>query len=421
MRLLIVEHNFSTGTETVNLGIIPELTRLVECVVWVLPDYRSEFYKRVISPSDQLIYEGLSWPRKFRFFYHSDGMLGRLNSLLPANWTFAVKTISWMRGQIANAWLRYLIRKYRITHFFTTWIFNQESPKLPVPIGAMVMDLNWQHFPENFPYNDRRTLDRLFASWLRRADVIFPISDFTAEEIRGAFPQTASRVAVVPHGARTLSPELSGAAPRRHRAQERPRFYYPASVFSHKDHKTLIQAAITLFAKGYDFDLVCSGNRTECFLHQSSRSDSLSESIRKLCSENSTLINGRVKCLGSVDRAEVEALYDEARAVILPSRFEGFGLPLLEAIERGRRVICTDIPPFNEQIRRYDYGDYTRLFPPGSATSLAECMVASLKSSGMDQPLPGEIAARTQRWTWKDAAVAYIDAMSEARNGSPQL
>ena len=419
MRLLIVEPNFSTGTETVNLGIIPELTRLVECVVWAMPDYRSGFYQKIIPASDQLIYERLCWPKNSRFYYHIDGFLGRLSSLFPVNWKFAGRSISWLRERIAHAWLKHLIRKYRITHFFTTWIFNEEAPALPVPIGAMVMDLNWQHFPENFPETDRGALDRSFANWLKHADVVFPISDFTAEEIHGNFPRVAARVIVVPHGARGFSPASTGEITRRQGAPARPYFYYPASVFSHKDHKSLIEAALKLFALGYDFDLVFTGARTDCFLRSSKRSDSLSESVRQLCAENAALINGRIKCLGRIDRAEVLALYDEARAVILPSRFEGFGLPLLEAIERGARVICTDIPPFNEQIRRYDYGHYTVQFPPGSVASLAEYMEASLKSTGTAKPTLEEISARTQRWTWKDAAGAYIEAMSETRHGTP--
>jgi len=417
MRLLIVEHDFSTGTETVNLGIIPELTKLVECVVWAMPDYRREFYQKVIVPSDKLIYEGLVWPQESRFFYRCDGFLGRLNSLFPVKRTLVGKTIYAMRVKIANAWLRHLVRKYRITHFFTTWIFNQERPKLPVPTGAMAMDLNWQQFPENFPEIDRQSLDRSFADWLKHSDVLFPISDFTAEEIQRSFPQVTSRMVVVPHGARIIPTGATGVTKPRAEARERPYFYYPASVLVHKGHQTLVEAAIKLFAKGYNFDLILSGSFTESFLRQTDRNDPVSKIVRKLCSDNSDLIKGRIKCLGKVDWSEVEALYAEAHAVILPSHFEGFGLPLLEAIERGARVICTDIPPFNEQIRRYDYGKYTCQFPPGSVSCLAEFMEDSLKSPHFDKPHPEEIAARIQRWTWKDAAVAYVEAMSEAQKG----
>jgi glycosyltransferase involved in cell wall biosynthesis len=419
MRLLVVEYNYSAGTEAVNLGVIPEMVELVDCLVWALPESRSAFYRKAIPASDRLIYERLFWPPKARFLYRLDGMLRRMESIAPLKWITALKILARLRVLIRNAWLRRLIQKHRITHFFTTWIFSHKYVNLPVPIGAMIMDLNWQHFPENFPDTNRRTLDRLFSGWLNRADVVFPISDFTAKEMRAAFPRILARIEVVPHGARVLARASSGATPRQAVAR-RASFYYPASAFAHKDHTTLIHAALALFARGDDFDLIFTGWRTECFVSQTEHSDPLSESVRQLLSENAALIAGRIKCLGSVTWSEVAELYEEAHRIILPSRFEGFGLPLLEAIERGMRVICTDIPPFLEQIARYDYGKYAIVFPAGDGTSLVKHMSAALQAPENDSPLPDEIAARTQRWTWRDAAVAYVDALSKATAGAPR-
>jgi glycosyltransferase involved in cell wall biosynthesis len=409
MRLLIAEYDSSTGTETVSLGIIPELTNLVDCVVWALPPYRAEFYKKLIPASDRLIYEELYWPRQSGFFWRAHGLLRRLDLLMPRN-----KFVSWMRSQIITLWLKEVIRKHRLTHFFTTWIFNVKIPRLPIPIGAMAMDLNWQHFPENFPKVSRPVLDRLFEEWIVQAEVVFPISDFTADEMRHAFPKSTSHLKVVPHGAQVLSsPALDDSPALRPASARRDYFYYPASAFAHKDHGTAIGAALRLYAKGYDFDLVFSGGKTECFQEKTLLSNAWTESIRELLAQNSSLIGGRIKVLGTIDRTEVEKLFHGARAIVLPSRFEGFGLPLLEAIEHGVRVICTDIPPFREQIRRYDYGNYTRIFPAGETGGIARLMEAALNSPVEDRLLPKQIAARTQRWTWKDAATAYVDALRE--------
>ena len=404
MRLLIAEHNHSTGTETVSLGIIPELLQRAERVVWAMPSYRIEFYQKIIPASDRLIYRELFWPPDCRFHWRLFGLLQQMDLLLPRS-----KIVAGMRARLTDSWLKYLIRHHGITHFFTTWIFNVEIPRLPVPVGAMAMDLNWHQFPENFPESDRESLDRSFAKWLAEADVVFPISDFTADEMKREFPQSVRRLKVVPHGARILPPaEMSVAA------GARPYFYYPASVFAHKDHRTAIEAAIDLFSRGHDFDLIFSGVRTECLLSQNESSNPLSESLRALIEENSKVIKGRIKCLGVVDRAQVETLVLGARALVLPSRFEGFGLPLLEAIERGARVICTDIPPFLEQIHRYDYSGYATVFPAGDAVQLSSLIQTAISKPVAPRPLPAEITARAQRWTWKDAAAAYVDALQEA-------
>ena len=410
MRLLIAEHNCSHGTETVSLGIVPEFMNMVECIVWAMPPHRIGFYQRLIPPSERLIYEEILWPHESRWFWRAFGLLQRMELLLPRS-----RIVTRLRTRLTDSRLRHLIRQYRLTHFFTTWIFNVEMPKLPVPMGAMAMDLNWQKFPENFPENTRESLDRPFAKWLAEADVVFPISDFTAQEMKKAFPRPTKRVKVVPHGARVLRPGPADAPPPpRNQAPSRAFFYYPASLFAHKDHQTAIEAAIALYAKGCDFDLVFSGWGTEHLLNKMEDSNDLSEALRARLAQHAALINQRIKCLGIVDRAKVEDLVLNARALVLPSRFEGFGLPLLEAIERGAPVICTDIPPFLEQIRRYDYADDTSIFPAGDVNRLVELMEAALNKPARPRPSPDEISARTQRWTWKDAAAAYAQALREA-------
>jgi glycosyltransferase involved in cell wall biosynthesis len=61
-------------------------------------------------------------------------------------------------------------------------------------------------------------------------------------------------------------------------------------------------------------------------------------------------LNGYITVAGNVTPAEVNALYDSTRRVVLPSRYEGLGLPLIEAVQRGKQVLCSDIPPFREQL-----------------------------------------------------------------------
>jgi glycosyltransferase involved in cell wall biosynthesis len=419
MRLLVVEPNYSGGTETVSIQLVRQFTSMLECVVWALPPYRMRYYQDIIPSSDRLIYEPLHWGQDQNsiFYRRVDGGLRRLEGLLPVGSRRLHNVLSGLRLQLADARLRYLTKKHRLTHYFTTWIFNQPVPKVNNPVGAMVMDLNWRHFPENFPEASAAQLDRSFGQWLHKADVLFPISEFTLSEIRDAFPWFKGNVLVVPHGSR--GPEVGRQMPVGETqiggGGARPFFYYPAGVLVHKNHLLLLEAATILFQRGYDFDLLLSGAGTEHFLEEREHPNPAVERCRKFCAKNAGTISRRIKALGVLDRQEVDGLYRRCLSVVLPSRFEGFGLPLLEAIEHGTRVICTDIPPFIEQIKRFDYADMVKVCPANEVDALVAEMEHALNGRGNPE-LPAEvIAAKLARWTWKDVAVAYVESLQRLR------
>ena len=64
--------------------------------------------------------------------------------------------------------------------------------------------------------------------------------------------------------------------------------------------------------------------------------------------DRSPRLKGHVRELGRCDDATMLATIDQARAVLLPSFIEGFGIPLVEALQRGTPVIASDLPVFHE-------------------------------------------------------------------------
>ena len=95
---------------------------------------------------------------------------------------------------------------------------------------------------------------------------------------------------------------------------------------------------------------------------------------------------------------ELDFLYRRARALVFPSHAEGFGLPLVEARQRGCAVLASRIPVFEEQA---DAG--VRLFSPESAVELAELMLGDLPSG---QPA---MAA----FSWGDSSRQFLDRLAE--------
>ena len=108
--------------------------------------------------------------------------------------------------------------------------------------------------------------------------------------------------------------------------------------------------------------------------------------------------SGSVHFYHDASDAELAALYQHAGALIFASHYEGFGLPLVEAMHQGLPVIASDIPVFREI-----GGDYPAYFHVGSAEDLCRAMQGHDRAEGDRRKPP-------RSWpTWDEAAPGYID------------
>jgi glycosyltransferase involved in cell wall biosynthesis len=442
MRLLLREHGKRGGIETVNIHLIREFTELVERVVWIVPNARMKFFQRILPPSDRLIYERPNDRRPPRM---SD-IVRKLTpavvrkKLRPARAAFhdarnALRDAAWpqktsptqmafeyMRQRLSDFWLRRLVRRHHITHCFWNWTFCRDVPRINVPMGVMLMDVRWKRFPETFPHTDIVAADHKFQQWLRKADVVFPVSETTASDIERFYPWHSGPIRVVPHGAQNNGHGQTVDPPSR-TTRCRCMFFYPGAANGHKNHITLFRASAELFRKGIDFEVVLTGFGTQYFDPNypnngcSASGDAALEAARTFLRNNDQLFQGRIKALGYLDPAEINKLYNDCTAVVLPSLFEGFGLPLLEAQEHGATVICSDIPAHREQLRRYQCDDHVTAVPPTDGSALAREMERIVTKStagiGQKQAPPGAL----KQWTWRDAAEAYLDSLAAITPG----
>ncbi|HWT92369.1 MAG TPA: glycosyltransferase family 1 protein [Solirubrobacteraceae bacterium] len=110
--------------------------------------------------------------------------------------------------------------------------------------------------------------------------------------------------------------------------------------------------------------------------------------------------------LGHVDDADLPGLYAGARAFVLPSHYEGFGLTALEAMACGTPVVASDRTALPEVV-----GDAGLLVDPDDPEAIADAVLQALD----DQTLARRGAARAQRFTWADAAHRVHALLSDLR------
>jgi glycosyltransferase involved in cell wall biosynthesis len=125
-----------------------------------------------------------------------------------------------------------------------------------------------------------------------------------------------------------------------------------------------------------------------------------------------------VHAVGHVSEAQLRALYAGALAFAYPSTYEGFGLPILEAMAHGTPVVASDIEPLHEA-----GGEAALYFPSGDAHGLATQLLRVLRDDGLRAHLARSGKERAATMTWDDTAARTLDVITsiaswrEARGG----
>lgn len=246
-----------------------------------------------------------------------------------------------------------------------------------LPHVAVAYDFQDLYFPGNFPREERRRR-RVFRSALRRCAGVIAISEATRVDAVAAAGVLPERVRVVypsgPLERKPLPPEeirtRLGAV-----GLEADRFcLYPANDWPHKN----LDALLTALAREGTPPVRSDPTIALCGMTPGSR-DRLAARLRE------SRLEERVRLLGIVPDADLTALVQGARFLFFPSLFEGFGLPILEALRLGTPVACSDLPALREVA-----GDAAFYFSPSAPGSIT----AALGRMAADGPLRDALRAR---------------------------
>ena len=217
--------------------------------------------------------------------------------------------------------MRRICRQNSIQVFYSPFGRFVSLP-LEMPFVAQVHDLIHLDYPKTLSEQDRLWRHfNLLKLALRRA--IFQVSsEFTRQRLHTAYSVPLECV----H--RTYLP-IQGRFSIEETDCKAPCFLYPARAWPHKNHENLLYA--------HDIYRKRLGKRAWKLVVTAGH-DERSKGLRSLaCSLG---LEGDVKFQGEVDESELNRLYQSASALIFPSRYEGFGIPLIEAMHFGLPIIC---------------------------------------------------------------------------------
>ncbi len=194
------------------------------------------------------------------------------------------------------------------------------------PYVLTIHDLQFRTYPEYFTRVKRAYLGALIPRSVRRAAVVTVPSEYVRSSVVEAYGADPERVMVVPHGIEpTLAGMVTPEAELRHKygIGDGPVFVYPAVTHPHKNHGFLLDLMAQRWTDP-DLRLVLTGGT------------GLGDAPVAACTDP------RVLRLGRVPEADRNGLLAMAAAMVFPSRYEGFGAPLIEAMTLGAPVVCAD-------------------------------------------------------------------------------
>jgi glycosyltransferase involved in cell wall biosynthesis len=255
-----------------------------------------------------------------------------------------------------------------------------------------VNDVAFLHHPEAFTRRGRDFHRRGLDLARRHADIVVTPSEFTRKElVTEGFE--ADAVTVAHHGV-TLADESDAATIDGHlrRLGVKAPFVLAVGTIEPRKNLPILVAALERARHAHpNVTLVVAGPRGWLDVEGLERS--------------------WVHELGPVDEAALDALYRRATLYAMASRYEGFGLPVLEAMARSCPVVAADAASLPEVV-----GDAGLLVPPGSVTEWADGMDHLLADPDARQALAERGRARATRFSWSKSAERHRAAYSDAVN-----
>lgn len=309
---------------------------------------------------------------------------------------YAPITGQWKSFRVAgeNSWLVRQCQKRKIA------LVHHAGGVIPVlhttrPI-LTIHDLQYLYYPEYFTTARLNYLKMMVPRSAEAARLVLVPSEFTRRTIIERLEIDPSIIVVVPHG---ISPRdrITPSTDIRDRYDlADPFFLYPAITYPHKNHLVLVEAFAKVLRLHADATLVLTGAK-------GSMETRIASEIRGLG------IESRVRRLGYVPEEDLDALYHGAVAMCFPSRFEGFGAPLLEAMSRECPVIAADATSLPEVV-----GDAGLLLSPDNVEGWAQEMIDLLEDPEARAGLAKAGLERAREFTWTHAADILEDSYHHA-------
>lgn len=292
--------------------------------------------------------------------------------------------------------------KADIIHFFYNWSF---------PFRKKAPSILTVHDVIPFTFREAMGLFRnifLYKPGIRKAcrlnDIIATVSDYSKQDIAEKVGVPFEKIKVVPNGLREANPKdpsLEIELKNRFAINEK----YVLNVGGIHERKNIVKL-VHAFAglvnhRGYSGKLLITGNVSGAPYQRK---------MKKICdaSVRETGMENRIVFTGYVSEQELDSLFRMAGILIYPSLYEGFGMPILEAMKMGLPVITSNITAMPEVA-----GGAAYLVDPNSIEDMTSAMSEVLQNKILREEMIEKGLGLVHPYTWKNVSERYLELYQE--------
>jgi glycosyltransferase involved in cell wall biosynthesis len=261
------------------------------------------------------------------------------------------------------------------------------------PAVVVFHDLQHKRYPQHFRWFELPFWEFFLWASAHRARRLIAVSEATRRDLHFYYKVTDGKVDVVRHGVDERFVEISRS---RSQSSTDPFFLCVSTSHAHKNLDRLIRAFAEFHRERPQFRLVIAGMRGH-------HSKTLERLVRELDLKRS------VRFTGWIPREDLYNLFRTAHSFIYPSSFEGFGMPVIEALAAGIPTACSEIPSLTEFV-----GRAALRFDPADVGAIREAMERIVSDDKLRADLSTEGPDLASRFSWETSARETLTVLEEA-------
>ncbi|MEX0943323.1 MAG: glycosyltransferase family 1 protein [Pseudomonadales bacterium] len=294
---------------------------------------------------------------------------------------------------------------FRTQWQFARWAERDEvdvfwSPRHHLPLSlskqittvVTIHDLVWRHYPDTMLLANRVVEQLLMPPSLRKANAIICVSEATRQDLARLYPGVREKSVTIPQAAEPRANTIADQADRY--------FLFVGTLEPRKNLARLLEAFAQARARGLDdCRLVIAGAQGWM--------GAISDEVKRLG------IGDSVDVLGHVEEEVLHARLAGAIALCMPSLYEGFGLPAVEAMQYGTPVIGSNVASIPEVV-----GEGGVLVDPYAVDEIATALLALASDPVLCETLGEKARQQAATYSWDTSAALTLRVLTQTANAT---